>query len=82
MRKTAVQKYFSENVLYGGLLATRAEVYEDSFEAAAVRGNLSQRDAHRIADQNSGRLEAFTGDTAYYEGHGLTLKAIRAKEGE
>lgn len=75
MRRNLVAVVMAEPCIYGGLLATRAEVYED---LAELRGPKGEKLDHLAIDRMVWHCaEATPEDVARLTAAGLTLKAFR-----
>ena len=77
-RRNLVAEVMSELCLYGGLVATRMEVYED---LRSLRGENGEKLDYLGLDRLTWTPEAITEEEAdFLRSAGLTLKAIREQE--
>lgn len=63
MRRNIVQEFLSEYVNYGGLAATRAQVYEHAIACGKACG-ASESSQHRTADRACCAYEPLTSEQA------------------
>ena len=77
-RRNLVAEVMSEPCLYGGLAATRMEVYED---LRSLRGENGEKLDYLALDRLTWMPAAITAEEAdFLRSCGLTLKAIREQE--
>lgn len=77
-RKNIVQEVLGEQCIYGGLLATRMEVYQDLVEIHKARG---QKINHLFIDRLTWMPKAATPDQVeFLSERGMTLKRMREWE--